>query len=448
MGGGRVELEIVPEWVEVKRWEALYDETLSLLKSDSRPLMSVRVLNGRREYTRTLEHSQRWPMKRRWVVVGDFDSLQVGEAATLYRHPPRHRTHTPSNAGSDILALNARPRSVLSADTFEHPYRRAVLAAAAMIEARLPGAALVRGGFDRDDARRACQWAEQQLSEPIALPLVTRPDALATRLARLEHGARLLERLTWLYQGPRAQLYPLLLARFPPALLRRWLLHRLCAAQDPVEADVAVKDGLSLGFSTDALRQAACVSPTGPRLAMARFNALLTGERHDEAHKPLRTPKQDGEPGDVRASEVGTTPDDASWGLLHFTLLWRVDEVSSLSPIERVALGLLATRWLDALPVTPSPPTVEGLMTHLRRRGVTLTEGAWARLERLEDPRALRLLIGAAMDRSPHASGPRRAMLENDALRQSLLNHLEQPAVRGALHQWRAALTPWSDHPR
>lgn len=449
MNGGHVELEILPGLVEVERWGALYDETLALLQADERPLMSVRVVNGRREYTQTLEHSRRWPTKRRWVVVGDFDSLLVGEAATLYRHLQRRPSGAPACSASDILAPLARPRTVLSANTFGHPYSRALLAATATIEASLPGIALVRGGFDRDDARQACLWAERRLSRPIALPLVTRPYALATRLERLERGAPFLERLTWLYQGQRAQLYPILQTRFSTSLLRRWLLQRLCAAQNSSEKHVALQDGLALGFSEETMHQMACVSPQGPRLDPERFHSLLTRRVHRKTRRGARQAREprpkDGERVHERSPRL-ESDEAASWGLLHFERLWRVDKVEALSPMPRVALGLLASRWLCSQPCSPSAFTVEHLLTRLRQRGVTLTEGAWRRLARLKEPRALRLLHAAALDPDPNIDAPRRALLENDALRQSLLTHLAQPEVRRALRQWRTLLNPWTGH--
>lgn len=204
--GVHISLYVDPLGVTLAAWEAAFDETLRLLSTWQPALMGL----GHREiatlrvaqYTNSIVRREADAEDISWCIVGDRESLRTGESHQLFRsfdrgaarswRSPKTDDDAPRETPPDILLPLARDAraslvSLLSGKTQGHPYHYALLAAAMVIEDRLPRAAVVSGDIDRAQAEAARNMAQPILGRELALPV--RVDA-ARLLARLgEHFA-------------------------------------------------------------------------------------------------------------------------------------------------------------------------------------------------------------------------------------------------------------------
>jgi hypothetical protein len=204
--GVHINVDVDPLALTPAAWEAAFDETLRLLSAWQPALMGL----GHREiatirvtqYTNSIVCRDADGIS--WCVVGDRESLRTAESHWLFRsldrgtkrwpRLPKTDDDAPRESPRDILvplAQDARGResvvSLMSGKTQGYPYHYALLAAAMVIEDRLPGVAVVSGDIDRAQAREASRMAEPILGRQLPLPV--RVDA-ARLMARLgEHFA-------------------------------------------------------------------------------------------------------------------------------------------------------------------------------------------------------------------------------------------------------------------
>jgi len=182
----------------------------------------------------------------------------------------------------DILLLDPAsrpPTEVFGDKTQGRPYHLPLLAAALVVESRLPGAARVWGDFDRDQAEAARTWAEEVLGRPLSLPVAVDAPALHARLARFHEGDRLVAAFASLYLGQPDQVLAALGAEHGEPALRRWLLDRLAQHSSPAQPGALqlLAAWLNGARSLEELCVLCCQDPRGPRYeAEALVRALAS----------------------------------------------------------------------------------------------------------------------------------------------------------------------------
>ncbi len=309
-------LSILPQELDPGAWEAAWDESLTLLERFPLGLLANALEwvgeTPRIVHTRRLEQEAQDPTERHWHVVGDATTLRLGESFLVYRDPARYgirggeaklgRTGGPpaTAAGSDIVieigrerleweqsTTGAAPRlahaTVFEEKTQGEPYHEAILAVGMLFEARFPGAAAVYGDFIRADCDGARRLARESLGWDVGLPVVTRPRALAERLARYFQGERLVQAVISLScsgtLGPTENAAPLvaLLGAGREQEARRWLLSRLRAWGEDLSVEVAMDIVAWLNLTGDVatLCELTCLDPGGPRKSVLELTDFL-----------------------------------------------------------------------------------------------------------------------------------------------------------------------------
>jgi hypothetical protein len=191
---GYVILDIEPRAIDAQEWEAAYDETARLLSAWQPSLLGWerRVIEDVDVpvFTNCVTASEGQPSH--WCVVGDRESLRTAECHELHRCLARYRSdiEEPMDAPFDIVVECARTGEaehrgivrVFGDRTERHPYHFALLAAAMVIEERLPRLAMVSGDIDRDQAETAARLAAPILGRQLPLPVRVEASRLVERL--------------------------------------------------------------------------------------------------------------------------------------------------------------------------------------------------------------------------------------------------------------------------
>jgi len=288
--GIHVKLGIIPQRIAPGQWAEAYDEVLHLLHQHPSRLMGLqyRLVDGVRvaAHTRSLEVVAEDPSWRCWHVVGDWTSGRTGESAIMYRDLQRYPR---CEDAEDILLLDPverPPTRVFGDKTQGLPYHLPLLAAALVVENRLPGAAWARGDIDRDQAEAARAWAGEVLGRPLALPVSVDAPALRERLARFHRGEPLVAAFASLYLGERDQLLAAIGAELGEPALRSWLLGEIARHGSPAEhgALQLLAAWLDTDRPLEELCELCCLEPRGPRFeaeALARAVAWIAIPRQE-----------------------------------------------------------------------------------------------------------------------------------------------------------------------
>lgn len=282
--GVHIYLDIIPQRIDARVWAELYAETLVLLRSHPTVLMGLgtRSVAGIRlaMYTREIEHHPDQPARRYWCVSGDFTSRRTGETFTMYRDL-QHYAPAGKVKFEDILLHDpgeeGEATGVFSAKTQGEPYHIAILAAAMMVESRLPQQAIVSGEIDREQARAAQAWAQEVLKCKLALPVRVDIPALYQRLSAQLSGRELLNRFDDLLLAAPDEKMAACCRYFERELLDRWLSERL-AALPSVHSLGAIElfiRWLNVTGDLESLCRLACLHEQGPRSDPLEFAQAL-----------------------------------------------------------------------------------------------------------------------------------------------------------------------------
>lgn len=226
-----VTLGILPQQIESDRWTAVYDECVAMLARHPLRLAgrATREIDGQtlRYYSRDLELDRDDPAKRRWYVVGDLTTKRMAESFEIRRDLSAYRR---GEEVEDILMLDRAKGAatpVLDAKTQGYPYHEAVLAAAMMVEAAFPQAALVGGDIDREQAQAASDRARELIGRALPLPIRVDAERLWRRLSQFATGDELLDRFAAQYLASGARVLPALLELASPPQVDAWFLRQL-----------------------------------------------------------------------------------------------------------------------------------------------------------------------------------------------------------------------------
>src|SRR5262249_32063468 len=132
-------------------------------------------------FTRALEQGRRDPAERRLCIIGDRGDLGVGERQRMYRDLDRYlvRCKRPASSAPDDLLLAAAEGApslegvtrVFGEGEQGQGCHMALLGVAMVVETRLPGASMIAGRFDQEQADAARRWASGILGRSLALPV-------------------------------------------------------------------------------------------------------------------------------------------------------------------------------------------------------------------------------------------------------------------------------------
>jgi hypothetical protein len=294
--GVTIHLQVDRRAIDPAAWAEVYDDTLRLLRAHPSGLLGLerREVLGRPVpvYTREIERAD--GDRRAWCVVGDRRSLRVAESFCLTREleppAPPGCGLAPGAGGvglEDLVLQEPEERggwSGFQEKTQGEPYHVPVLAAALVVEARFPGAALVWGDIEEDDALEARAWAERVLGREIAAPVLLDAPALLRRLSARWQGEALLKAYLRRFQGRAAAGLGRIFSAVDRGLAEAWLRAGLRAPDPADEEDVGwpgriafVQGWLTATQDLPRLCEIACRDPGGPAMPPADLAAAIAG---------------------------------------------------------------------------------------------------------------------------------------------------------------------------
>lgn len=300
-------LTILPHRIDAKAWSRVYDQIHRLwqglpahaeaLQHDT-ALLSLHLRPGltvpRRVYTQELEHftADGLPIEndnaqpRRLETCGDAASRQIGPTFSIYHDLDVYRRRASvlppaADASPDILLPDANHSgevAVFSGETLDLPYGRAILAAAMLIEARFPGAALCLGEIDAAQAQKAADYARGILQVDLPLPVSVDPSALWRRLSAHLSGDALWNAVLAWFRGDAGVIHEDLLRRSEPEESAAWLRRELLACHLPTQYAVGqrVVEWLNATTDLETLLRIACLDPAGPRFPPEQMISIVS----------------------------------------------------------------------------------------------------------------------------------------------------------------------------
>lgn len=213
---------------------------------------------------------------RHLQICGDARTRLVGEPFRIYRDLGiyRRRLLSPGEGPDDILLPNPSQSAevaVFSGETTGAPYQRAVLAAAMLIEARFPGAALCFGELDRAEAEAAAALCRATLGQDTSLPVCVDAQALWARLVGVVPTVEGLWHsvLAW-FRGEPGVAHEELLRLSGKDAGVRWLRSELgaCRSLQQYGAMQRMVEWLNATQDLETLLRVACLDPEGPRFPL------------------------------------------------------------------------------------------------------------------------------------------------------------------------------------
>jgi hypothetical protein len=445
--GAHVILDIVPQRIDPEAWADAFEETLRLLSSHPSRLMGYdfRTTAGIRVpvYTRSIELDPSDPERRRWCVAGDRSTVLAlpGDCLTMHRDLRHYlgRCRPGFEPPEDMLAhelLHGEPPPTsgrISGDgPASGPQHLAVLGAAMVVESRFPRHAMVGGDIDREQADAARRWVEGVLRRPIALPVRVDAWRLVERLSAHVEGEARVRAADRLYLADPSRKDAMLLRVFGRAEAEPWWLDKLREHPRP---DASGALPLAVAY-LDAYRDLprlcglACLDPRGPKYLPDAFVEALAVIQHAGRERRF----DDGALQQTLGAVFGA-------GAARLSAAFRTRaaglEAERRAAETPAAAGRAEGRRDDAIPASPSELSAEqqrevqalafaaihkrpaasgaqaaapsslglrrAIAAALAQAGPTLTEDAWAWIEREEDHELLGFLGALA------ALGPRDA---------------------------------------
>lgn len=243
--GLHIHLTVQLQSIDAGVWEAVYEESLSLLRRFPTPLLRFEAceVGEYRRYRLTDEIlCDPGTQQERWVISGDRVSGRRAESFCLYRHLHRHlhrplsRSPNASEPDVDVLWVDEQDATypvgsgidIFGSKTQGYPYHLAVLAVGILFENRFPKHCFVHGQLEREPAKQALLWVNAVLGTDFQLPVCLDGRALHARLACLyQNQEHLIERFHTLFLGDQQQALQTLISCVEPEALQRYIVAEL-----------------------------------------------------------------------------------------------------------------------------------------------------------------------------------------------------------------------------
>lgn len=273
--GVSIELYVVPGGIDRAEWDGAYQDVRRLWSTHPSGLRSVQRFRTHGVevpvFTRRLEHEE-WG-RRHCSVAGDLRSLRFAEPCALPSWASWERLSEGAAVErhhDDVLFAREGGRvRLFGGQTEGAPYHRAVLAAGMIVEARLPGRAFVRGGFDRALAEEAQADVLEGLGLEVPLPVVVEAPRLARRVAAWREGPAFVRSFLRRYAGSKAEGLGHALLRIDEGAAAEWLGATLQSnarafERKPLPARTALAGWLRAGRSLEAFVRIALAAGCEP----------------------------------------------------------------------------------------------------------------------------------------------------------------------------------------
>lgn len=282
--GVHITLDIQPRRIAPRAWRRAFEETLGLLRAHPSGLIGYDTteIRGRAlcVYTDDIERGKGTD-NHRWCVIGDRETLRTAEPQSLYRDLSQYARNARSSPDEILLQISVDEApgvtNVFGGKTQGEPFHFPLLAAAALIEHRFEGVALVGGNIDRGQAERACGWASEVLGEEISLPVRVDAGALMKRIAPHYEGLALAEAFRQRYLGLQDEVEEILLEALPVHVAEASWLAQMRGYEDPemLGALRLIIAWLNAGGALTRLCQLSCLEREGPTFPPPRFACAL-----------------------------------------------------------------------------------------------------------------------------------------------------------------------------
>jgi hypothetical protein len=176
MMGVSIDLRINPKGISAQQWEAVYQESLSLLRGFPIPLRRVgsqQIASTERYlYSRELVNNE-GTVDEHWSVSGDLLSEQGGEDFRLYRRPEhysryffeedwlRGKDHSVLWEDGEYLdEMTGNGFNLFGGKTQGAPFHLAIVAMGILFENRFPDQCFLTGNIDRSECEHMSRWPE------------------------------------------------------------------------------------------------------------------------------------------------------------------------------------------------------------------------------------------------------------------------------------------------
>ncbi len=269
-------LEVIPQRINAQDWENVYEETLKLINNYHFAMCHQEELACGNRWV--LDSPQEQEEKGGyWEVCGDLETLETSAIFRLYRDLDRYMgfSQSPELNDDDILLyhLDNKPTStIFHKKTQGKPYHNYMLAIAALIESRFPGAVILYGDFDRAQAVLAIEWANSILKNPITLPILVDYQALYNRLKIVRQSDNFLEEFLKLANS-QTEVNSFIKDNFNPSHVFNYYKNKMKTYSSinklgPIRLMI---DFLNMGYPIEELCNICCLDSDGPMFPENEF---------------------------------------------------------------------------------------------------------------------------------------------------------------------------------
>ena len=287
--GIHIYVDLLAEHISPNEWTDIYNEIHSLLTAYPGGLMGFdhRSFLGEQMvvYTDSIVRQNPETKKPEICVVGDRSTKKTAECFVFPSeiHTKKRKKDRTSNTTEvfDILASwreEERGTYRLLGDKSQgEPYHRPILAAAMLIEARFPKAAMVSGDINRGEALWAQEWIESVLGVRIPIPVRLDPEALCQRLQQCVPQEQRVQAFDQLFHDDDLSTTEAIIRHFPRDQSEPWFLAELKQYTNPNVLGVQrlILDWLNATSDLDRLCELVCMDADGPKFSAESFVSHL-----------------------------------------------------------------------------------------------------------------------------------------------------------------------------
>lgn len=275
-------LDIIPNQINQKDWQMVFEETLQLIQAYPFATLNVDSVNGFKRFV--LERTERQNVEEYgleaeyWKINGDLESKETGESFTLFSSLDRYSGFKEERLKEDILLYYIEDggngaREIFYSKTQGKDYHTYLLAIAALIESRFPKFACVYGDISKDQAQESVSWANSILEKPIDLPVRVNPPELLERLGVIGIEEKQLEALYGLSISASDEVNGLVGEYFNMNSIRNYFSKELQEFKSPVQlgAELIIIRLLNAGLPLETLTDICCIDSNGPKFELNDF---------------------------------------------------------------------------------------------------------------------------------------------------------------------------------
>ncbi len=156
----------------------------------------------------------------------------------------------------------------LDSKTQGYNYHNAILAVASLFESRIPLYARASGDITLEQAQEAISWANGILSQEIQIPISLDGPRLLNRLVKSMSGKKLLDQFSSLFLGSRQEGYRLLWEMVDPGIIKDWFASEFTEYSPSTIGSMSLmRNFLNATGDLESLVEICCTNKNGPMLS-------------------------------------------------------------------------------------------------------------------------------------------------------------------------------------